>query len=79
MLWIYAKINGNEIGRLAIHNQGEIRKGVYEYRVYKAEESPDHIFRIWHKKFKVVRHKRDDGWEKLTIKALKAFEMKKEK
>ena len=68
MLWIYAKINSNEIGRLAIHNQGEIRKGVYEYRVYKSEGGD-----INAKKFKVVRHKRDDGWEKLAIKALKVW------
>lgn len=88
MLWIYAKINGREIGRLGIHNQGEIRKGVYEYKVYKAEEcltdrkigrlsAHEHILRIHPEKFKVVRHKREDGWEKLTIKALKLFDKKK--
>lgn len=74
MLWIHAKINDREIGRLAIHNLGEIQKGIYKYRVYKSEGGE-----INGKKFKVVRHKRDEGWEKLTIKALKAFEIKKAK
>jgi len=67
MLHIVAFINNTAIRRIDIHNLGITnRKGQFKYAV---ERVNDRLI----EKPRCVWHKREDGWMRLTEKAIRAY------